>query len=66
MPVFPSLLPVLQPQSAAFYVPRCSRFPFFNVRLSSDQVPCLLNPPTNVLSSEAAKPHTAKEQHHVF
>lgn len=63
MPVFPSLLPVLQPQSAAFYVPRV---PVFNVRLSSDQVPCLLNPPTNVLSSEAAKPHTAKEQHHVF
>lgn len=63
MPVFPSLLPVLQPQSAAFYVPRVPVFPFL---MSVCQVPCLLNPPTNVLSSEAAKPHKAKEQHHVF
>lgn len=50
----------------SFLCSSCSRFPFFNVHLSSDQVPCLLNPPTDVLSSEAAKPHTAKEQYHVF
>lgn len=44
----------------SFLCSSCCRFPFFNVHLSSDQVPCLLNPPTDVLSSEAAKPHTAR------